>query len=139
MRALTLLLLLVAGCAPLSRTQGGARPADFSLSLFIESKTGVSRLYLVEPDRTLHFAVGRDVHPDLYPPTSTTLTTRQTDNLWQRTRPLLQGEHPAPLEEDTLIYHLTVTTDGQIHRVVTAGQTPGMGRLGVALSDLAGR
>jgi len=103
------------GCATLSHTPPHERPADFALSFYVWHAGERNMLFLVTPDRSLRVAVGADVPPDLYPPTTMKLTPAQMDELWL----LVPREGVSPAARAGPIEHtVTVTSRGRTHRVV---------------------
>lgn len=76
--------LALAGCAARqSPLQVGAPPEDFALELRVRptaDRPGV--LYVLEPDRSLHAAVGGDLGQQFYPPQTRTLTPLQTERVY---------------------------------------------------------
>lgn len=98
--ALVVVGQLLGGCAagPGTDLMADALPDDFSLGVTVYSPQREPALaaalprpmrparYIVEPDWTLHAAIGPGSTPRTYPPQTRQLTQQQVEQLWQRAR-----------------------------------------------------
>lgn len=76
--------LTLAGCAARQTPlQIGSPPEDFALELRVRPTTErPGALYILEPDRSLHAAIGGDLGPQFYPPQTRILTRLQTERVY---------------------------------------------------------
>ncbi len=111
---LLLILLPASGCGPLSQFDDQTRPADFALTLTVHRTGDAARneQYVVEPNRELRAAIGRDVNEQTFPDVTAILTPQQMDQLWQQTDALLAAAPTEPSDgQDYVTY--TITAHGQ--------------------------
>lgn len=81
---LTGLVLVIAGCsASRPELRVGSVPEDFALEMRIgPSDQRRGALYIVEPDRSMHAAVGRDLEEQFYPPQTRVLTSAEMERVY---------------------------------------------------------
>ncbi|MCC6680374.1 MAG: hypothetical protein IT445_05670 [Phycisphaeraceae bacterium] len=137
---LTATCLLLSACGSLSHLDGPGRPADFALTLTVQmyDRNEPNEQYVLEPNRQLRAALGRDVYERTFPPVTAVLTPQQMDQIWQLTDKLLATPPQRVTSTDQHMILYTVTAHGQRRSEWTPLDNPAITDLLTTLRHLRG-